>query len=164
MNGVTAQSQRDKGVNYHLNWGANLLHLQEMAREYEPSFQLATLLWGDNIRECKILAAMLMPSDEFPMELAVEWIKQTPTQEIAEIVSKYLFSHLPYAKFLAISLLDTSDSIESIYAFCILGSVKDLTEKEKGIVVSYANKVLNNTDLPMGVRHLALNTLHRINQ
>ena len=28
MNGVTAQSLRDKGLEYHLNWGANLFHLQ----------------------------------------------------------------------------------------------------------------------------------------
>ena len=33
MNGVTAQSLRDKGVNYHLNWGVSLQHLQEMAAE-----------------------------------------------------------------------------------------------------------------------------------
>ena len=33
MNGVTAQSLREKGLNYHLNWGASLQHLQEMAAE-----------------------------------------------------------------------------------------------------------------------------------
>ena len=35
MNGVTAQSMRDKGVQYKLNWGASLLHLREMAAEYD---------------------------------------------------------------------------------------------------------------------------------
>ena len=53
MNGVTAQSLREKGLNYHLNWGASLQHLQEMAAEIredvakrvssEPSDQFFTL-------------------------------------------------------------------------------------------------------------------------
>lgn len=34
MNGVTAQSMRDKGMDYHINWGASLPHLREMAAEY----------------------------------------------------------------------------------------------------------------------------------
>ena len=33
MNGATAQSLREKGINYHLNWGVSLQHLQEMAAE-----------------------------------------------------------------------------------------------------------------------------------
>ena len=31
MDGAVAQSMRDKGVNYKLNWGATLLRLREMA-------------------------------------------------------------------------------------------------------------------------------------
>ena len=101
MNGVTAQSLRDKGVNYHLNWGVSLQHLQEMAAEIKadltdaPSgelltpplgeagrgslFTLSSLLWKENIRECKILATMLMPADTFPADLAMLWVEQTPT-------------------------------------------------------------------------------------
>ena len=45
MNGVTAQSMRDKGVQYKLNWGASLLHLREMAEEYEKDYDLAIALW-----------------------------------------------------------------------------------------------------------------------
>ena len=33
MDGSIAQSMRDKGLNYHLNWGATLPRLQEMAKE-----------------------------------------------------------------------------------------------------------------------------------
>ena len=34
MNGITAQSMRQKGVCYHLNWGASLVDLETMSREY----------------------------------------------------------------------------------------------------------------------------------
>ena len=33
MDGAVAQSMRDKGLNYHLNWGATLPRLQEKAEE-----------------------------------------------------------------------------------------------------------------------------------
>ena len=38
MNGVTSQSMREKGVDYHINWGASLGHLQEMAQEYGKDY------------------------------------------------------------------------------------------------------------------------------
>ncbi len=77
MNGVTAQSMREKGIDQHLNWGAAVIHLGEMAAEYTPDYKLAQALWKENVRECKILATMLMPHDKFPEDLALLWIEQT---------------------------------------------------------------------------------------
>ena len=37
MDGAVAQSMRDKGLNYHLNWGATLPRLQEKAQEIKDS-------------------------------------------------------------------------------------------------------------------------------
>ena len=162
MNGVTAQSLRDKGVDYHLNWGANLLHLREMASQYEPSLELATLLWTDNIRECKILATMLMPASEFSEDLALKWISETPTQEIAEISSKQLFSLLPYAKSLALRLITEADSMPQLYGYCILGSLRNLSPEDKQLITLQANNIINNTTLPIGLRHSAHNAMLRI--
>jgi 3-methyladenine DNA glycosylase AlkD len=64
MNGVTAQSMRDKGLNYKLNWGAMLPRLREMAEEIGKDYNLAIALWKEDVRECKILATMIMPADE----------------------------------------------------------------------------------------------------
>ena len=77
MNGVTAQSMRDKGVQYKLNWGASLLHLREMASEYEKDYDLAIALWKEPIRECKILATLLMPTEKLLPEVAEIWMEQT---------------------------------------------------------------------------------------
>ena len=74
MNGVTAQSLRDKGLEYYLNWGANLLHLKEMAEPYGKDFNLAIALWKEDIRECKILATLIMPAEKFESDLATHWI------------------------------------------------------------------------------------------
>ena len=38
MDGAVAQSMRDKGLNYHLNWGATLPRLQAKAQEIKAMF------------------------------------------------------------------------------------------------------------------------------
>lgn len=120
MNGVTAQSMRDKGIDYHINWGASLPHLQEMAQEYKQDKALAMELWKADIRECKILATMLMPADDFDMDMAMLWIKQTNTQEIAEIATMYLYQHLPYAESMALILIAGENIMAQLHGFTIL--------------------------------------------
>lgn len=120
MDGARAQSLREKGVQYHLNWGVSLGHLQEMAREYEPSHDLAVALWQENVRECKIIATMLMPADAMTEDEARGWIDDTPTQEVAEIGAMTLYSRLPYARELALSLVDKESEMEQLHGWCIL--------------------------------------------
>ena len=50
MNGVTAKSMREKGMDYHLSWGASIPDLQKMAAEYGKDYSLAIELWKENIR------------------------------------------------------------------------------------------------------------------
>ena len=70
MNGVTAQSLRDKGSSCKISWGISIGHLQEMAAEYGKDYHLSVALWKNDIRECKLLAIMLMPTDQMPQEVA----------------------------------------------------------------------------------------------
>ena len=107
MDGAVAQSMRDKGLNYHLNWGATLPRLKEQVEEIKTSFNtnpyaftvydLAIALWKENVRECKILATMLMPPEKILPEVCDIWMEQIPSQEIAEQVAFNLWQHLPYA-------------------------------------------------------------------
>ena len=77
MNGVAAQSMRDKGLDYHINWGASLPMLKAKAKEIGKNYSLAIALWKENIRECKILATMVMPADEILPEVVDIWMEQT---------------------------------------------------------------------------------------
>lgn len=97
MDGQTAQSMRDKGAAYKLNWGAAIPMLRTMADEIEQDYELAIELWKADVRECKILATMLMPPECVSTELADLWMEQTPTQEIAEQATFNLYRHLPFA-------------------------------------------------------------------
>ena len=95
--GATAQSMRDKGVLYKLNWGASIPMLREKAEELGKNYQLAIALWKEDVRECKILATMLMPPDEVLPEVIDIWMEQMPSQEMAEQASFNLFQYLPFA-------------------------------------------------------------------
>ena len=65
MNGVVSQNMRSYGSEYRINWGVSLLHLKEMAAEYEPDSEVARILWHDYVRESRIMALLLMPADGF---------------------------------------------------------------------------------------------------
>jgi len=101
MDGAVAKSMRDKGLNYKLNWGATLPRLRQMAEGIsvtQPSsytlYDLSIALWKEDVRECKILAAMLMPADKILPEVVDIWMEQIPSLEIAEQVSFQLWQHL----------------------------------------------------------------------
>ena len=91
---------RDKGVDYKLNWGATLPRLQQKADEIGKNYDLAIALWKENVRECKILATMVMPADVVLPEVIDIWMEQMPTQEIAEQAAFNLFNicHMPQRK------------------------------------------------------------------
>lgn len=97
MDGATAQSMRDKGLDYHVNWGASLPMLKAKAAELGKDYDLAIALWKENVRECKILATLIMPADKILPEVVDIWMEQTPSQEIAELASFNLYQHLPFA-------------------------------------------------------------------
>jgi len=163
MNGVTAQSLRDKGLDYHLNWGASLMHLKEMAQEYEPDYDLALKLWKDDVRECKILATMLMPAEDFPFDLAMLWVEQTRTQEIAEIAAMNLYQFLPYASDMAFILIASPDRMMQLQGYNIIARLfaqnKIPSDRDTNEFVDQAVSVLQEDDLP--VKHAALNAMQR---
>lgn len=97
MDGAVAKSMRDKGLGYKLNWGATLPRLRAQADEIGKDYDLAIALWKENVRECKILATMVMPADKVLPEVIDIWMEQTETQEIAEQAAFNLYQYLPYA-------------------------------------------------------------------
>ncbi len=115
MNGVVAQSMRDKGTLYHVNWGASLPMLKAKAKELGRDYELASLLWKENVRECKILATMMMPAERMLPDMADMWMEQTTTQEIAELAVHNLYRYLPYA---ADKAYEWTASEKELYQLC----------------------------------------------
>ena len=120
MDGSIAQSMRDKGLNYHLNWGATLPRLKEMAEELGADYDLAIALWKENVRECKILATMLMPADQILPEVVDIWMEQIPSQEIAEQLAFNLWQYLPFAPEKAYQWIASDKEYDQLCGFHVL--------------------------------------------
>ena len=120
MDGSIAASMRTKGVDYKLNWGATLPRLREKAEEIGKNYDLAIALWKENVRECKILATMIMPPNEVLPEVIDIWMEQTPTQEIAEQAAFNLYQYLPYAPEKAYTWMASSDPLYQLCGFHII--------------------------------------------
>jgi hypothetical protein len=163
MDGVVAQSMRDKGLNYHLNWGATLPRLREMADEYGQDYDLALALWKENIRECKILATMMMPPDKILPEVIDIWMEQTETQEIAEQAAMNLYRHLPFAAEKAYQWIASDRPLYQLCGFHVLSRLfmNGQEPNERGIneFIDQAQAALNGSDLV--VRKAAYNCIQR---
>ena len=67
---------REKGLTYKVNFGVELPRLQQMAQEMPHTYELAARLWKEDIRECRLLAGMLMPAADFQADMAEVWVEQ----------------------------------------------------------------------------------------
>lgn len=166
MNGVTAASMREKGVDYKLNWGASMVMLREMAAEIGQDYDLAIALWKENIRECKMLATMLMPADRMLPEVADLWMEQTTTIEVAEQAAFNLYQHLPYAADMAFRYIATDAPLYQLTGFHILSRLfmNKQEPNERGIneVIDQAMAALYGDNLT--VKKAAMQCLYRLGE
>jgi len=163
MDGAVAQSMRDKGLNYHLNWGATLPRLRDMADEIGADYDLAIALWKENVRECKILATMLMPADKILPEVVDIWMEQVPSQEIAEQLAFNLWQHLPFAPEKAYQWLASDQEYYQLCGFHVLSRLfmNGQEPNERGIN-EYIDQLLSALQGPFAsVRKAAMQSVFR---
>ena len=120
MNGAAAACMREKGLNYRVNFGVELPRLKEIAARHEKDHALAQALWREEVRESKILAALLQPVDTFTPDLAELWVDTLPTTEIAELTSMLLFQHLTYAPSLSFRWIADERPLARICGFRVI--------------------------------------------
>ena len=176
MDGAVAKSMRDKGAAYKLNWGATLPRLKEMADELKRLslsgedgrrlYHLAIALWKEDVRECKILATMLMPADEILPEVVDIWMEQMPSQELAEQASFNLFQHLPYAPQKAYEWMASDKELYQLCGFLVLTRLfmNKQEPSERGIneFIDQALAALQGPSLP--VRKAAMQSVVRFSE
>ena len=173
MDGAVAQSMRNKGVQYKLNWGATLPRLREKADELraensqgadqETLYHLAIALWKEDVRECKILATMLMPPEKLLPEVADLWMEQVPSQEIAEQLAFNLWQHVPYAPEKAYQWMASEKEYYQLSGFLVLARLfmNGQQPNERGIS-EYLDQLLAAIQGPyLSVRKAALTSVRR---
>lgn len=163
MNGPAAQSMRQKGVSYGLNWGVPIMELRRMAQDYGKDYDLAIALFKENVRECKLLATMIMPPERMQADLAELWMEQTPTQEIAEQAAFNLYQHIADAPMLAFKWISAADPIRQVAGYDTLGRLfmngREMNDRGINEFIDQVRTAL--ADSNAGVRHAAYNAAVR---
>ncbi|MCR4919465.1 MAG: DNA alkylation repair protein [Prevotella sp.] len=178
MDGHTAASMRQKGSQYALNWGASQLMLAQMAAEVRREvtadsadqaeadkrlYHLAVALMKEDIRECKLLATMLMPEGVMLPEVACLWVEQTRQVEVAEAAAMHVYQHLPQAGDLAYRWIASADELTQLTGYHVLSRLfmRGMVPAERAIneLTDQALAALASPTLPL--RHAAMNTLQR---
>ena len=170
MNGVAAQSMREKGLDYKINWGISQIELRRMASQYDKNTELAEALWRENIRECKILATLLMPTETMTIEMAEEWARGIDSVELAEITALNLFQYVNGAETVTGWLLQNENANLRICGYnllCRLVKCDKVTFSKKNKSVDIFHILLNvvGSDLKSSNRqliHAAINCLDSI--
>jgi hypothetical protein len=173
MDGMVAASMRNKGVDYKLNWGATLPRLRDKAEELKQMFNvscltfnqydLAIALWKEDVRECKILATMVMPPDKILPEVVEIWMEQTTSQEVAEQAAFNLYQYLPYAPQKAYEWIATDKPLYQLCGFHILSRLfmNKQEPNERGIN-EYIDQVLAALEGDsLSVRKAAFSSIQR---
>jgi 3-methyladenine DNA glycosylase AlkD len=163
MDGMVAKSMRDKGLEYKLNWGATLPRLREKADEIGKNYDLAIALWKENVRECKVLATMIMPAERMLPEVADIWMEQTPNLEIAEQAAFNLYQYLPYAPAKAYTWMASEKELYQLCGFHIISRLfmNKQEPNERGIneFIDQALVALQGPSIP--VKKAAMSAIQR---
>ena len=111
MSGPVSASMRRQGLAYKVNFGVDQPRLIALAHEMEDfitdAHALALALWKEDIRECRLLACIIMPPETFAEDMAAEWILQLRYAEEAQALAMHLLSKVPYAADMAFRLIAT---------------------------------------------------------
>ena len=165
MNGVASSSMRDKGLEYKINWGIPVTRLRDMAAQYAPSVALAERLWESDVRECKILATMLMPAERFSEPMALSWLSACNNQEMVEMLVFNLVQNMPGVETFVVSLLHSDEPNAPLAALHLVSrlvarqNVAFLTDEVVGSFAQLVVKALGGTDAVL--KHAALNSVTR---
>ncbi|GAF01639.1 DNA alkylation repair protein [Saccharicrinis fermentans] len=139
MDGDVSSQMKERGLDYQLNYGASILWLRKVAKEYGGDNKLADRLWSREVRETMILATMIadpLPDNKKWME---EWALLLHHGEIAEQLGSNLLWRLPDLKILAEDWLkgDHAFLMDSVWVglavFLQRGGGMDLMEVNKYI-------------------------------
>lgn len=112
-NGIISDTLRKAGMPYNIIFGLQLPQLSAIAREIEPSMELAMELWSDKgVRESRLLACWVFPAESMSEEICIQLASSLQTKEEADILCFRLLRKLPFAETLALKLTACDSPLE----------------------------------------------------
>ena len=169
MSGPVSASMRRQGLAYKVNFGVDQPRLIALAHEMEDfitdAHALALALWKEDIRECRLLACIIMPPETFAEDMAAEWILQLRYAEEAQALAMHLLSKLPYAADMTFRLIATETPLHRLLGWLVFGRLfaqhKAPAERDNDEILDHLSAELQDDQAPMELRRTALNTLNK---
>ena len=121
MNGVVSGSMREKGLDYGVNFGVEGVRLMELSRDLPHDAALARALWQERVRECRLLAPMTYPAEEFAQDVCEAWIDTLRTSEEAQYLAMHLLQHLSYAGEKVMEWMASENALRQLCGFLTAG-------------------------------------------
>lgn len=124
MNGVASASMRQT-EDYRVNFGVELARLECLSADVaddlsvQDKHDLAQALWKEAVRECRIMATMIQPSETFDEEFCDVWMESIHTAEIGQIACLYLFQKLPFISDKALEWIAEESELKQICGFTV---------------------------------------------
>lgn len=168
MNGVASGSMRQAGIEYKLNFGVGIPELKRIASEIEKDAELAGGLWKEDIRECRMIAAMIYPEDRFLPDLADVWIEQIEYPDLAEVCCMYLFCRMQGASEAAFRWIASDNGMARYCGFLTLAHLlrggREMSERYVQELKDQAEAAIKGSDLMSAqAARTALDCLERDN-
>ena len=157
MNGVASAAMRHT-ADYRVNFGVELPRLQNIAAEYRPNDELAQALWKEQVRECRILATMIVDATRMQTDMADEWVAGINTAELAQTASINTFQHMHDAARKALEWVAADDDIHQLCGLCTAYHLKRrgmLTPREQEELSDQAQTLSASSN--MAIRRVANN-------
>ena len=164
MDGTTSRSMAQKGMGYKINWGVPFHELRKMAAPYTLDYELAIELWKENIRECKIMATLIMPPECMSPELADVWTDLPIQQELAEMLAFNLLQHVDFAPTLAYQWMASDRTDRQICAYQLLACLfmRGNEPNERGLDEYFDQVSIALQNENLAVRHAANASLQKL--
>ena len=151
MNGVASGSMRQAGIEYKLNFGVGIPELKRIASGIDKDAELAAALWKEDIRECRMLAALIYPEEQFLPDLADVWIEQLRYPDLADVCCMYLFSRMQGASEAAFRWVASDNGMARYCGFLTLAHLlrqgREMGERYVLELKDQASAAINGADL-----------------
>ncbi|MDO4673156.1 MAG: peptidase M49, partial [Porphyromonadaceae bacterium] len=115
MDGVVASNMREYGLSYKYNFGMTRSHLDDIAKKVKPSTQLAQYLWSREVRELRLIALRIWPTEEISSnELLSLALQCEGKAELADEFVALLMDRVPNAHYLAMTWIESGLDVVSV--------------------------------------------------
>lgn len=147
MNGELAAILRKRGLDYRLIFGATWPQLLALSHEIEPQKELARRLWADReVRECRLLAGLVMPAADFSAQEADAWVGDIRFYEEAFYLTASLLGKIKQRSTKAFEWIAGSGEMRRLCGWLLLARIFNdgmrLQERSENEFIDQADAVL----------------------